>query len=81
MTKGKFISLEGPDGSGKTSVVRALKEMLEASGYDVLTTREPGGSPIAERIREVILDVDNTAMDARTEALLFAASRDRKSVV
>jgi dTMP kinase len=75
MTKGKFISLEGPDGSGKTSVVRALKEMLEASGYDVLTTREPGGSPIAERIREVILDVDNTAMDARTEALLFAASR------
>lgn len=75
MTKGKFISLEGPDGSGKTSVVRELKKMLEAKGYDVLTTREPGGSPIAERIREVILDVDNTAMDARTEALLFAASR------
>lgn len=75
MTKGKFISLEGPDGSGKTSVIRELKALLESFGYDVITTREPGGSPIAERIREVILDVDNTAMDPKTEALLFAASR------
>lgn len=75
MTKGLFISLEGPDGSGKTSVVKELKEQLEKLGYDIVTTREPGGSPIAEQIREVILDVDNTAMDARTEALLYAASR------
>lgn len=78
MTKksiGKFISLEGPDGSGKTSVIKELKKQLNDLGYEVVTTREPGGSPIAERIREVILDVNNTAMDAKTEALLFAASR------
>lgn len=78
MTKkniGKFISLEGPDGSGKSSVIKELKKQLNDLGYEVVTTREPGGSPIAERIREVILDVNNTAMDAKTEALLFAASR------
>ncbi|XJS10554.1 dTMP kinase [Aerococcaceae bacterium WGS1372] len=78
MTKksvGKFISIEGPDGSGKSSLIKELTRQLTDLGYDVLATREPGGSPIAERIREVILDVDNTAMDAKTEALLFAAAR------
>ena len=75
MTLGKFITIEGPDGSGKTSVVEQLKKKLEERACSVFTTREPGGSPIAEQIREVILDVDNTAMDARTEALLFAAQR------
>lgn len=78
MTKkniGKFISIEGPDGSGKSSLVKELTRQLTDLGYEVLATREPGGSPIAERIREVILDVENTAMDAKTEALLFAAAR------
>lgn len=75
MTKGAFIAIEGPDGSGKTSIIQNLKIKLQAQGLEVITTREPGGSPIAEQIRQVILDIDNQAMDYRTEALLYAASR------
>lgn len=72
---GHFITLEGGEGAGKTSVLHTLEEKLISKGYDVLTTREPGGIEIAEQIREVILDPLNTAMDARTEALLYAAAR------
>lgn len=75
MQKGKFITFEGPDGSGKTTVSTAVVEKLKEAGYSVLYSREPGGSAIAEQIRDVILDPKNTAMDARTEALLYAASR------
>lgn len=70
-----FITLEGGEGAGKTTVLHLLKEKLINMGYDVLVTREPGGIEIAEQIREVILDPINTAMDARTEALLYAAAR------
>ena len=70
-----FITIEGPEGSGKTTAANLLCEYLENIGYKVLHTREPGGSQIAEQIRDVILNKANTAMDARTEALLFAASR------
>lgn len=73
--KGLFISIEGPDGSGKTTIFRMLGEMLQQKNYDILMTREPGGIPIAEQIREIILDKKNTEMDARTEALLYAAAR------
>lgn len=72
---GHFITLEGGEGAGKTSVLHILEEKLISMGYEVLTTREPGGIEIAEQIREVILDPLNTAMDARTEALLYAAAR------
>lgn len=72
---GHFITLEGGEGSGKTTVINILKKELTSRGYDILTTREPGGIDIAEKIREVILDPINTAMDARTEALLYAAAR------
>src|SRR5690625_3328775 len=72
---GYFITLEGGEGAGKTSVLHKLEEKLINMGYDVLTTREPGGIEIAEQIRGVILDPLNTAMDARTEALLYAAAR------
>ena len=75
MTKGKFITFEGPDGSGKTTVSKAVCERLNKAGYSVRYTREPGGSAIAESIRDIILDPKNTAMDARCEALLYAASR------
>lgn len=76
MTRGKFVTIEGPDGSGKTSVLKRLADILrEEYQKDLVTTREPGGSIIAERIREVILDVNHTEMDPRTEALLFAAQR------
>ncbi|MGF3066524.1 dTMP kinase [Facklamia sp. P12945] len=75
MPKGKFIAFEGPDGSGKTSIIKVLGPMLEKEGVEAVFTREPGGSPIAEQIRELILDINNTAMDYRTEALLYAASR------
>ena len=75
MKKAKFITFEGPDGSGKTTVSKAVTERLQQEGYVVRYTREPGGSDIAEQIRDVILDPNNTKMDARTEALLYAASR------
>ena len=70
-----FITFEGPDGSGKSTVIKKVYEKLINDGYPIVLTREPGGTPIAEKIRNVILDNDNTALDARTEALLYAASR------
>ncbi|EHI74848.1 dTMP kinase [Streptococcus criceti] len=73
--KGHLITLEGPDGAGKTSVLKQLVPLLEAQGYQVVTTREPGGVAIAESIRQVILDVNNTAMDEKTELLLYIAAR------
>lgn len=70
-----FITIEGPEGSGKSSVTKKVAEMLEKDGYEIVMTREPGGTPIAEQIRNVILDKANTKMDGMTEALLYAASR------
>lgn len=75
MKSGIFITIEGPDGSGKTTIINMLADNLQKEGYDVIATREPGGIEIAEQIRNVILDRDNTAMDPRTEALLYAAAR------
>jgi dTMP kinase len=71
---GLFIAFEGVEGAGKSTQIRVLVDRLEAEGHDVLVTREPGGSPVAERIREVLLDPDSD-MCARTEALLYAAAR------
>lgn len=70
-----FVTIEGPEGSGKSSVTKKVTEMLEKEGFCVVLTREPGGTPIAEQIRNVILDKANTKMDGMTEALLYAASR------
>ncbi len=75
MKKGLLVSLEGPDGAGKSSVLEALVPILEENGHQVVTTREPGGVPISEAIREVILDQKNTEMDGKTELLLYIASR------
>lgn len=75
MQKGLFITFEGNDGSGKTTISQMAYEKLKDMGYPVIYTREPGGIDIAEQIRKVILDPKNTAMDARCEALLYAASR------
>lgn len=75
MQKGVFITFEGNDGSGKTTISQMAYEKLKEMGYPVIYTREPGGIDIAEQIREVILDPKNTAMDPRCEALLYAASR------
>ena len=73
--KGLFISLEGSDGCGKSTHVSGLADFLRSRGHDVLLTREPGGCPISERIRNVVLDADATDMTDLTEALLFAAAR------
>lgn len=73
--KGLFISFEGNDGSGKSSVLESIQKELLSLGYDVIYTREPGGSYIAEKIRDIILDKDNLGMDPITEAYLYAASR------
>lgn len=70
-----FITFEGPEGSGKTSVAKKIVELLKEKGHQVVLTREPGGTLIAEQIRDIILDKKNTALDARAEALLYAASR------
>lgn len=72
---GYFVTLEGPEGSGKTSVSALVSEYFTSKGIEVVLTREPGGIPIAEKIRELILDPKNTEMDDKTEAILYAASR------
>lgn len=73
---GYFLALEGPDGSGKSTIGRLLKEELDKH-YDVVLTREPGGTPIGEDIRKLLLSTDNIKMAERTEALLYAASRNQ----
>lgn len=70
-----FITLEGPEGSGKTRQLAELVEFLRQEGFPVLATREPGGTPIGDQIRDVLSNLDNTAMQPRTEILLFQASR------
>ena len=72
---GLFITIEGPEGSGKTTVAKRVVEELSSLGYKVMYTREPGGVGIAEKIRDIMLDVNNTNLDPRSEALLYAASR------
>ncbi|WP_433944841.1 dTMP kinase [Paenibacillus sp. SN-8-1] len=72
---GKFITFEGGEGSGKTTVLSRLSDMMKEQGSSFMITREPGGIEIAEKIRTIILDPVNTAMDGRTEALLYAAAR------
>ena len=70
-----FITLEGPEGAGKTTQLRALADYLRGCGYDVVTTREPGGTPIGDQIRHVLHDTANAAMSPTAEVLLYAASR------
>lgn len=73
--KGYFISSEGPEGAGKTTIMNLLGTKLKEEGYDIVMTREPGGIMISEKIRNIILDNMHTMMDSRTEALLYAAAR------
>lgn len=75
MKKGLFITLEGPDGSGKSTVAKLLHEYIDGLGILNAFTREPGGTAIGEDIREILLDNDNYEMTSRTEALLYAAAR------
>ena len=75
MTNGILITLEGPEGAGKTTILQQILPILTQVGVAILTTREPGGIRIAESIREIILAPENTAIDGKTELLLFAAAR------
>ena len=70
-----FITLEGPDGGGKTTQASLLADFLRQRGCDVVATREPGGTAIGDQVRAILSSLDNTAMDPRTEILLFQASR------
>src|SRR5690606_13100023 len=70
-----FITLEGPDGSGKTTQIAPLADFLRQRGLTVLTTREPGGTSIGEQVRTVLHRLDNTAMHPRSETLLYLAAR------
>lgn len=72
---GFFITFEGPEGSGKSTQIRHLRTALEAEGYEVLQTREPGGTPISDAIRAILLDKANTALSPRAETLLYNAAR------
>ena len=73
--RGAFLSMEGPDGSGKGTQLEKLRDTLDRYGFEVVMTREPGGTPIGEKIREILLDRENAGMTDETEALLYAASR------
>ena len=73
--QGKFITIEGPDGAGKTTLVGNLAQRLTREGYQVMVTREPGGRMLGEAVRRILLDPAQTGMDPRTEALLYAAAR------
>lgn len=73
--KGRFVTVEGCDGVGKSTQVRMLRERLEREGVDAVFTREPGGTPLAEKIRQIILDARNSEMDDVTELFLYEASR------
>ncbi len=73
--EGIFITMEGPDGSGKTTQIKLLKQYLEQKGYDILIAREPGGTVISEAIREIILNKEYQEMSYMTELLLYAAAR------
>jgi dTMP kinase len=70
-----FITLEGPDGSGKTTQVKPLVDFLESEGYPIFAAREPGGTSIGDQVREILMRLDNKSMDPRTETLLFCAAR------
>lgn len=72
---GKFITLEGPDGSGKSTIINLIGDYLKDKNIDYIITREPGGTQIGEKIRDLILDNNNTSMGPETEALLYAAAR------
>jgi dTMP kinase len=72
-----FLTLEGPEGGGKTTQARLLADFLRSQGHDVLLTREPGGTPIGDQIRRVLTSLDNAGMDPATEFLLFSASRSQ----
>jgi dTMP kinase len=73
--RGTFITIEGPEGGGKTTQMAALVDFLRQEGYPLLATREPGGTPIGDQVRAILSDLENTAMRPRTEILLFQASR------
>ena len=75
MDRGLFITFEGPDGSGKTTQIERLKSFIQGKGYDAILTREPGGTAIGEKLREIVLDRNNMEMDYMTEALIYAAAR------
>jgi len=72
---GAFLSIEGMDGSGKTTQMAAMEDALDRWGFEVIRSREPGGCPISEKIRALLLDPENKAMDETTEAILYAAAR------
>lgn len=78
MEKGLFITVEGPDGSGKSTQIRKINEFFEKRGYSTLNTREPGGTAIGEKIRDILLDRGNCEMDAMTEALPVFRRSNRK---
>ena len=75
MNKGLFITVEGTDGSGKSTQIENIKKYLVSKGYDVVTAREPGGTGIGEKIRDIVLDPENISMDIVTEILLYEAAR------
>lgn len=75
MNRGIFITLEGPDGAGKTTQIAAIERYFREKGYDVVVSREPGGTRIGEKLRDILLDRENSEMSDRTEMMIYAAAR------
>jgi dTMP kinase len=75
LMRGKFITIEGPDGAGKTTQVKKISDFLKCKGYKVLVTREPGGTSLGEKLREVVLTLEGESPVSEAEALIYAASR------
>ena len=75
LTQPRLVTLEGGEGAGKTSAIAAIRDRLQAAGHEVVLTREPGGTPLAERIRELLLNPQDEALAPETELLLMFASR------
>lgn len=75
MKKGLFISFEGTDGAGKSTQIAFAEDFFRSRGYEVVMTREPGGTPISEKLREILLDKSNSEMNAVTELMIYAAAR------
>ena len=76
--RGRFITIEGGEGAGKSTMIERISDWLEHAGYRVVTTREPGGTDLAEKLREILLDRQNVSLSSKAELMLMFAAREQQ---